>query len=173
MQTDITPMNETPMNSKEILINTNQLEEQNKQKNIDVDQYFVEKSSPSNNSFTITFLCYLITVISISVTVLCIYTVTPLCIENLDIFSKILFISLGIIFTLVLLILSHNKLIIIRDTSSKKVIIKVINFLCFAKNKIVLDIENTHFYVKTEISYDSDGQKSESRYLYIIDDYKI
>ena len=139
MQTDITSMNEMPINSKEILINTNQLEEQNKQKNIDVDRYFVEKSSPSNNSFTITFLCYRILVIVFSIIVLIPCTVTPLCLTNLDMSSKLLFISSGIIFTLVLLILSHNKLIIIRDTSNKKVIIKVINFLCCAKNKIVLD----------------------------------
>ena len=169
MQTDITPMNEMPINSKEILINTNQLEEQNKQKNIDVDRYFVEKPSPSDNSFTITFLCYRILIITFSIIVLIPCTVTPLCLKNLDMSSKLLFISSGIIFTLVLLILSNNKLIIIRDTSNKKVIIKVINFLCCTKNKIVLDIENTHFYINTDIN---PGEGSDPTYLYVKDDYK-
>ena len=40
------------------------------------------------------------------------------------------------------------------------------------KNKIVLDIENSHFYVKTEEHIDAEGNGSITTYLYIKDDYK-
>ena len=133
MQNNITPLTEESMNSN--LINTNQLEVQNKQKDVDVDQYFVEENSSQINSFTITFCAIRIAVISVSVIALCACTITPLSIKELDTLYKIIIISSGIIFTLILLMLFNNKLILIKDTSNKKVIIKVINFLCFVKKK--------------------------------------
>ena len=66
-------------------------------------------------------------------------------ISNSDIYLRIAIFILGVIFLLILMRFYAYKIKLIKDTSNGKVIVKVINFLCFPKMKLNLDIENTHF----------------------------
>ena len=50
------------------------------------------------------------------------------------------------------MIFCDYKIKLVKDTSNGRVIVKVINYLCFPKMKLNLDIENTHFYILREIS---------------------
>ena len=77
-------------------------------------------------------------------------------------YIRIAIISPGVIFTLILFAFGSNKIILIKDTSNKKLLVKLINYLYFPKMKFNLDIENTHFCV----IHNNDTR------LYIINDYK-
>ena len=69
------------------------------------------------------------------------------------------------------MIFCHYKIKLIKNASNGKVIIKVINYLCFPKMKLKLDIENTHFYILREFFQDNEGNR-ETFILIIINDYK-
>ena len=69
------------------------------------------------------------------------------------------------------MIFSHYKIKLIKNPSNGKVIIKVINYLCFPKMKLKLDIENTHFYILREFFQNNEGNR-ETLILIIINDYK-
>ena len=84
---------------------------------------------------------------------------------------KILSRSLWVIPSLILLIASNNKIEIIKDKSNNKIIIKIINFLCFPKKTIKIDFENFHFYFK-KIIRPGKGSPKEYIRLRIINDYK-
>ena len=88
-------------------------------------------------------------------------------VRSVKFYIRIAIISPGVIITLILFAFGKNKIILIKDTSNKKVIIKLINYLYFPKMKFNLDIENTHFCVKTK----NDVNENTTR-LFIINDYK-
>ena len=64
-----------------------------------------------------------------------------------DKYGRIFIFLLGVIIELILLFFYNKKIIILKDTSNKKAIIKVINFLCFACKIIIFDLENIHFNI--------------------------
>ena len=65
-----------------------------------------------------------------------------------------------------------KKIELVKDSFSKKVLIKVVNLLGCSQMKLNFDLENTHFYMSSQISVD-DNDKPSTRYiLYIINDYK-
>ena len=165
-----TPMNNNISNQNENLIQS----EQNRQQNINVNQYFIEKNDQSSleyNTYVIRFIFCNVLVYSLSIMVLFGCLIPVMVIPKLDLYLKITIISAGVIFSLILMIFCVYKIKLIKDTSNGKVIVKVINHLCFPKMKLNLDIENTHFYVKREISQDEDGTHESFRLL-IINDYK-
>ena len=147
--------------------------EQNIQQNINVNQFFVEKNHQSSieyNKFVIKFTNNFL-VYPLSILILLGFIIPAMVIPKLDLFIKIAIISSGVIFSLMLMIFCVNKIILEKDISNRKVLIKVINFLCFPKMKLNFDIENTHLYVLIEISQ---GEYSINEYftLLIINDYK-
>ncbi len=73
----------------------------------------------------------------------------------------------GATLSLIICILYNNRIKLIKDESNRKVIIKVFNCLCFPKMKLILDIENTHFYIENQNYSDHNSYR-----LYIINDYK-
>ena len=162
-----TPMNNIS-NQNENLIQT----EQNRQHNVNINQYFVEKDGQSsNNTFDIRFICCNVLVYTFSILVLLGCLIPVIVIPNLDFYLRVIIGLSGVIFSLILMIFCVYKIKLIKDTSNGKVIVKVINYLCFPKMKLNLDIENTHFYIMREFYQDEDGT-SESFRLLIINDYK-
>ena len=65
-----------------------------------------------------------------------------------------------------------SKIVLIKETSNKKVLIKVINLLDFAKMKISLKLENVHFYIRKEIKKEDRREKIIYKLL-IINDYNL
>ena len=157
-----------------VIENSNQNEnlikpqQQNNQPNIDVNQFFFERNKPSeNNKYTITFLLYRILVPSLVIPLLCATIVPVTVVKGVKLYIKLISIFSGVIISLIALIFSMNKLEIIKDKSNNKIIVKIINFLCFPTKIIKLDIENFHFYIEKIYNYDSAYIK-----LTIINDYK-
>ena len=147
--------------------------EQNIQQNINVNQFFVEindQSSKEYNTFVIKFTNYFL-VYPLSILVLLGCIIPAMVIPKLDFFIKIAIISSGVIFSLIIMIFCVNKIILVKDISNKKVLIKVINYLCFQKMKLNFDIENIHLYVLIETSQGEEGI-NEYFTLLIINDYK-
>ena len=138
---------------------------------INVNQYFIERNDQSSKEFVIRFISRNIFVYSLSFFVILFSIFIPSIFPNIDSYLKIAYASFGVIFSLILMIFCVYKVKIIKDTLNGKIIVKVINYLCFPKMKFKLDIENTHFYVSTEISQDENGQHATFRLL-IINDYK-
>ena len=165
-----TPMNFNISNQNENLIQS----EQNRKQNINVDQYFVEKNDQSSleyNTYTIRFIfCNSIVYLTSFFSLLGSLTLITL-FHELDLYVKIAIISSGVIFSLILMIFNVYKIKLIKDTSNGKVIVKAINYLCFPKMKLNLDIENTHFYILKIENYDENGSH-EYFTLIIINDYK-
>ena len=127
-----TPMNNIS-NQNENLIQT----EQNRQHNVNINQYFVEKDGqPSNNTFDIRFICCNVLVYTLSILVLLGCLIPVIVIPNLYLYLRIVIGSSGVIFSLILMIFCVYKIKLIKDTSNGKVIVKVINYLCFAKMKL-------------------------------------
>ena len=149
--------------------------EQNKQKNINPNQYFVDKrvqSSRENNTFNIRFFYCNLIVCSVSFFLLSVSIFPMFVIPNLDYYLRLAFAStLGIIIPLILLVFCHYKIKLIKDTSNGKLIIKVINYLCFPIMKLKVDIENIHFYIKRDFFQDNETTK-ETFTLIIINNYK-
>ena len=162
-----TPMNNIS-NQNENLIQS----EQNSQQNLNVNQFFVEKSDQSSNdTFIIRFICCNVLVYTLSILVLLGCLIPVIVIPNLDLYLRIVIGSSGVIVSLILMIFCVNKIKLIKDTSNGKVIVKVINYLCFPKMKLNLDIENTHFHVLEQITKLENGDLLSYRFL-IINDYK-
>ena len=131
----------TPINSisnqNENLIQS----EQNRAQNINVNQYFVEKndqSSKENNTFIIRFICCNVIVYTFSILILLGCLIPVIVIPKLDLYLRIAIGSSGVIFSLILMIFCVNKIKLIKDISNGKVIVKVINYLCFPKMKLNL-----------------------------------
>ena len=70
-----------------------------------------------------------------------------------------------------MIILPH-RIVLLKDTLNKKVLVKVMNYLCFSKKRFKIDLEKIHFYINEE-KHKSDSGLSLSYQLFIInDDYK-
>ena len=120
-----------------------------------------------DDKFIIPFSYYPLSSIIISFSIL-LFTISLFFFLNeLEIYQRILIPIAGIIIILIIFIFTNNRLEIIKNDSDNKVIIKTINLLCFAKKKIILYRENTHFYTKLE----SDRDDNFSIKLIIINDY--
>ena len=159
MDMDI-PMNNLS-NIKENLIQPEKDIQQNENNN----HYLVETKDQSfgSNTFIIKkTICHHINVSMLIIIILLSSFIPALVIKKLELYIRILIISFGIILSLLFLIYFVNKIIIIKDISNKKVLIKLINYLCFAKTKINLELENIHFYSADQKDYN----------LIIINDYK-
>ena len=165
-----TPMNAIS-NQNENLIQSGQ----NGQQNTNVNQYFVEKSDDKSsieyNTFIIRFIGFNIVIYMLSILILLGLLIPAMVILKLDLYIRIAMISLGVIIALMLFIFSTNKIQLVKDISNGKVVVKVMNYLCFPKMKLNLDIENTHFHVLEEITQDEDGTQVSYKLL-IINDYK-
>ena len=164
----MTPMTEANQN----LIVTEQPKQQDNQKKLEAGQFFIEQDNQSSNkldTYTITFLTCRIFVIIFSISIL-IFTLGIF--FALIKYNEVVFITIPVLILLLVLKFSSNKILIIKDQANKKAIIKLINFLCCPKKKIVLDLENTYCYIEENTSTDSDGQTSTTDILYIFNDYK-
>jgi len=164
-----TPMNDIS-NQNENLIQS----EQNKVQNINVNEYFVDKNDQSSkeySTFDIKFICCSVFVYLLSIFVILGCLIPVMVLPNLDLYLRIAIGSPGVIFSLILMFFCVYKVKLIKDTSNGKVIVKVINHLCFPKMKFNLDIENTHFDVLREITQDENGTHESFRLL-LINDYK-
>ena len=154
--------------------NENLIQSEKNIQNMNVSQFFIEKnfqSSKESNTFVIKFpLCNFL-VYFLSIIILLVFIIPAMVIPRLDLSIKISFISSGVIFSLILMIFCVNKIILVKDIPNRKVLIKVINYLCFPKMKLNYDIENTHLYVMREISQ-SEDDINEDVTLLIINDYK-
>ena len=158
-------------NSKENLITKNHYEQQiiSEKKDIDTNQFFVEQDGQSSEkSFTVTRFRILIIFISIIILLGCI--LPNIFVSNLKIYYRLIIVIISIILELILLYFTQNKIVLTKDILNKKIMIKEINYLCLAKRKIFLDIENTHFYVKYQPPIGVDDSLSTE--LYIFNDFK-
>ena len=114
--------------------------QQSNQQNINSKLFFIEsENNSSENKFILSFLFYLILVPICIIEFLYVTNVPISVIRDVKISLKILSRSLGAITSLILLIISNNKIGIIKDKSNNKIIIKEINFLCFSKKIIKID----------------------------------
>ena len=140
---------------------------------MNVNQFFIENEniSSNNNKFILTFFAYRI-IVPIFVIIFLSASIIPVVLIELKSDIQILSIILGVIISLLIIIFSNNKLEIIKDISNNKIIIKEINFLCFPKKIINIDLENFHFYFEKKQSYGQDEISPESIEITIINDYK-
>ena len=157
-------------NQNENLIKPHQ---EHTQQGMNVNQFFIENEniSSNNNKFILTFFAYRI-IVPIFVIIFLSASIIPVVLIELKSDIQILSIILGVIISLLIIIFSNNKLEIIKDISNNKIIIKEINFLCFPKKIINIDLENFHFYFEKKQSYGQDGISPESIEITIINDYK-
>ena len=91
---------------------------------------------------------------------------------NFDLYYKIFLSSVGVIFLLIFLFIVVHKIIIIKDSLNKKILIKIVNYLCLTKKKLNFDLGNIHFYVNSELQVPEDGPSYTTHRLFIINDYK-
>ena len=148
--------------------------EQNRVQKANASQYFVEKSDQSSkeyNTFNIKFYNSNLPIYILSYALIAPFMVPAIIIPNLILYLRIAIGSIGVILSLIILISDIYKIILVKDTINKKVLVKLINHLCFPKKKFNLNIENIHFYIHREISYDDEGM-DEIFTLLIINDYK-
>ena len=76
------------------------------------------------------------------------------------------------ILTLIVLYIPVKKIILVKDPFNKKILIKVVNYLCLNKMKLNFDLENIHFYIQSVV-YDDDSDEGHTTYrLFIINNYK-
>ena len=143
-------------------------QQQTNQQNVYVNQFFVENSNkPSNNKYIITFLYYGILVPSLVIILLLVSIIPVTVIESLDLVIKLISIIPGVIVSFLMLIFSYNKLEITKKND--KIIIKVINFLCFPIKIIKIYTENFNFNFNTITDFESYSQKTT---FTIMNDYK-
>ena len=146
---------------------------QTNQQNIDINQFFVENDNESsdNKYITISFLKYRVLVITLVIILLCVSIIPVSVLENLDSIIKYISIIPGVTVSLLMLLFSYNKLVITKDKSNNKVIIKVKNFFCCPIKIIKIYLENFRFNFRTETDYDSENGYSEKTIFTIINDY--
>ena len=63
---------------------------------------------------------------------------------------------------------SYNRVVLTKDDTNKKILIKAVNHFCIPIFKLNLDIENAHFYVSTS----NNNENVPDETLIIINDYK-
>ena len=173
METPITPLNEAT-NPKKNLIYPEAPEEQNNQEIYNVNQFFVDKEVkyPENEIFILTFTCYRILIPILTIIIL-VGTITPaLLIIKLETIGRIAIIIAGVILVLILLIFSYNKIKIAKDKANNTATIKLINFLCFSKKTIKIDLDNIQFYSKKGTTIEINGVETETTRLFIINNNK-
>ena len=182
MKSENTPTyeDEDLLTKKDNLITTNKPIRRYNRKNMDANKFFVpeDENSPDETQATITFCFYIeiVLFISLIISLLTLYYIffsLEGSWDEITIYEKIVTL-LGPIAILALFIISNAKLVIRKRKLKKKVIIKVINFLCCPKKKIVLDIENTLFKVTSNTTYygeDNDNEWTDTT-LYIYNNYK-
>ena len=166
--------------SDENFLNNEQINNQNNSKK-EVDQFFIEENNQDNrkskrtSTFTVVFLKYRILVTLGVLTFLGSFIIPSVVIgeEMIDKFLKITFISFGIILSLVIMILSNNKITIKKDIESNMVQVKLLNYLCFPKLKFDCHIKDISFSTTQLSSYDAEtGTYSESYSLSIYNSNK-
>ena len=155
--------------STPILIPKNQI---SNQQVTDVNQYFIDETHKKleNGKFIIKFPSHSLIICISSVIIIFGTYLLAFSIQNIELYQRIYIIFGGTILLLFIFFELIKKIEI--SNNNNKVYIKVINFLCCSKMKIILDRENTHFdiqYIRAEISNDTD---TGTQTLFIINDYK-
>ena len=146
--------------------------EGNKQQKIDLSQFFIEKNGQSQ-SLRESFIIYLLNIFSpfMAITIFLFFFLLALfCLLHL--YLKIFLASFGFIISLILLFSFIHKIILVKDISNKKVLVKLVNYLCLTKKKFNIELENAHFYIKKVINTSDEGPDTISYKLFIINDYK-
>ena len=144
------------------------------QKNINNDFYLKKKikSIYKNNRFIIRRrFCSFLNIFFIPPSFLMLSIFEIIKDKQTELSIKIIYNLLGFIYSLIPFIIITFKLVLLRDKSNKKIIIKEINFLCCTKKEIIFDLENSHFYIQKTIS---NGEHVDHIYytLLIINDFK-
>ena len=144
--------------------------EQNKQHNGGVNQLLNEKNGQlSEETFIIKFfylpIVLIASIISIILTLIAIF-------GEFNLWFRIFLLIFGVIFSLILLYIYVNKIILVKDSSNKKILIKVVNYLCLTKMKLNFDLENIHFYIESK-DHVVDDERFTTERLFIINNYKI
>jgi hypothetical protein len=143
--------------------------EQNKQHNGGVNQLLNEKNGQlSEETFIIKFfylpIVLIASIISILLTLIAIF-------GEFNLWFRIFLPIFGVIFSLILLYIIVNKIILVKDSSNKKILIKVVNYLCLTKMKLNFDLENIHFYLESK-DHVVDDERFTTERLFIINNYK-
>lgn len=143
--------------------------EQNKQHNGGVNQLLNEKNGQlSEETFIIKFfylpIVFIASIISIILTLIAIF-------GEFNLWFRIFLPIFGVIFSLILLYIIVNKIILVKDSSNKKILIKVVNYLCLTKMKLNFDLENIHFYIESK-DHVVDDERFTTERLFIINNYK-
>ena len=171
MQTSDTPYTET-FTPNENLIKANQ---EYNQQNSNINQYFVEseKKLARVNKISLKvsacqFYIYFFLLVFIMAT-----TAIILAVDYLNLFGKISRIIHGVTFSLIILICFTNKIQITKDYSNNKIVIKILNYLCFPKKTIKIDTENFNFaFQKKSVYYEDTSRDKEYGILRIINNNK-
>ena len=132
-------------NKKENLIEA----EQNTPQNVNINQYFTPTDAHlSEETFIIKFQNWPF----IFIGAFCFIFLNLFAIfVDLYLYYKIFLSSVGVIFLLIFLFIVVHKLIIIKDSLNKKILIKIVNYLCLTKKKLNFDLGNIHFYVNSQL----------------------
>jgi len=144
------PINDNSNEYENLVTNS----EQNGPQNLNDNEFLFEnrdQSSKDDNRFIIKFRCHYF-YICIYSTIISFFIFVTIVASNSDKYERIFIFLLGAIIELMLLIFYNKKIMILKDTSNKKTIIKVINFLCFARKIIIFDLENIHFNIMPPIN---------------------
>ena len=152
-------------NKKENLIEA----EQNKAQNVNINQYFTPTDAHlSEETFIIKIDNILFIIFASFISLILIF----IAIINSYLYNKIFLSLLVVIFLLIFMFIVINKIIIIKDSLNKKILIKIVNYLCLTKKKLNFDLENIHFYVSSKHHKLGDGDSCISDRLFIINDYQ-
>ena len=153
-------------NKKENLIEA----EQNTPQNVNINQYFTPTDAHlSEETFIIKFQNWPF----IFIGAFCFIFLNLFAIfVDLYLYYKIFLSSVGVILLLIFLFIVVHKIIIIKDSLNKKILIKIVNYLCLTKKKLNFDLGNIHFYVNSELQVSDDGDRYTNHRLFIINDYK-
>ena len=149
------PINDITNEKENLVINS----EQNEPQNSNIVQFSIEgknQSSKDNNRFVAKFTCNYILVCIFSLLLSC-PILFGILVTTIVLYIRIIIILIGVLLELMLLFCFNKKIVFLKDASNEKLIIKVINFLCFAKKIIIFDLENIHFNILQNISYSQDG----------------
>ena len=158
-------------NENENLIKAQQ---ENDQQNIEVNQYFVESNKKyEKNTFSLTLLSKWFLVLFLAITIFCSSNLIIIfLIGKSDLYKTLVGILPGTIISLKILIFSKSRLKLTKDKPNNKVIIKVINFLCFPIEIIKIDIDNFQFKFSQIIGVSEEGCGPETTYFSIANTYK-
>ena len=168
------PLNEH-LNSNE---NDNQM---NHKKKINPNDFIIEeehkpfdnKNNYNNNDiFIVSFKCSYHIIKYSFIIIILILSCIPMLISPDNLYLTIPIFSIGFIANLLIAYYSYRKIEIIKDISSNKINIKLINYLCLTRLKIKCNLENIHFRAKKEITHNTDGKSHETTELIIVNDYK-